>query len=89
MAAEFDLFELFRTMLFVAVGIYTTLVTLAAFQALSRMLAPVDPQRRLLRRYLTYHLLAIRWHRQRAELLQIGALLAALGFLGWAHRWIP
>ncbi|MCG3127881.1 MAG: hypothetical protein CHACPFDD_02754 [Phycisphaerae bacterium] len=86
---DFDLFDLFRTMLFVAVGVYTALVALSAFAALSRVLAPVDAQRRLLRRYVTYHLLAIRWSRQRGELLQIGALLAALGFLSWAHRWIP
>jgi hypothetical protein len=75
---EFDLFNFFRTTLFVFVGTYSGLMMISGLWRLTRFLGGADPHKQILRDYLTYLLLSVRTRTIRGDLIEIAALAAAL-----------
>ena len=80
-----DPFILFRTTLFVFLGIYTLLTMAGTMWQVLRVLRGSDPQKRLLRLYLSYQLVSIRIRPLSGELLQLGAWAALLLAVWWLH----
>jgi hypothetical protein len=65
-----DPFLIFRTCIFVAVGVYTGLTMLGTIFKMVQILSGTDPRKRLLRTYLSYQLLAIRIRPLAASIVQ-------------------
>ncbi|MFO0840073.1 MAG: hypothetical protein U1D55_16320 [Phycisphaerae bacterium] len=80
-----DVFEVYRTALFLALTIYYAIVTVASAWQVALLLRGNDQARRFLRVYLGYQLLSIRIRRFAPELVQMAAWTIALGLLYWAH----
>jgi hypothetical protein len=82
---EFDLFTLFRTLLFVALTTYTVLATVSGLRRVVGLLRGRDPRKRLLRAYLGYQLVSLRLRPLAGELLQIAFWVTMLVCLWWLH----
>ncbi len=86
--SDLDAFQLFRTMLFIGVTVYTVVVTLESALRAVALLAGRDPTRRLLRAYIGYNLLSFRIAPLAGELLQIAFWTTILLTLWWLHTLI-
>ncbi len=85
---DFDLFILFRMLLVVFLTIYTVLTLISAGWRIYDLFTGDDPSKRMLRLYVSYHLVTIRLAPVRDELCQTtGWLLLLLG-LWWLHSLI-
>ncbi len=82
---EFDLFVLFRTLLFVALTTYTVLVTVSGLRRVVGLLRGRDPRQRLLRAYLGYQLVSLRLRPLAGELLQIAFWATMFLCVWWLH----
>ncbi len=82
---ELDAFQVFRTMLFVAVTVYTVIVTVESAVRVAALLAGRDPKRRLLRAYVGYNLVTFRVAPLAGELLQIAFWATILLVFWWLH----
>lgn len=81
----YDLFDFWRWFLAIACTIYTFIVTARWAWEWLKYLAADDRQTLLIRHYLVVQLLRVRLRRFWGELLQIGALCAALALLVMVH----
>ncbi len=81
----FDLFAFYRTTLFLFLGTYTLLLTISSVWQVVRLLAGPERHKEFLRTYVSYQLLTMRIRPVRGELLQIAALVALLGVVGYLH----
>ncbi|NLF30743.1 MAG: hypothetical protein GX591_07635, partial [Planctomycetes bacterium] len=80
------LFDLYRRLLMIVLGVYGTIrLTQAAWRLSARLRGP-SRHVRVLRGYVALLALRVRLHRFGAELLQILALAVLLGVLLYAHR---
>jgi|GEM_PF-6813703 len=82
---EFDLFNFFRMTLCVFLAIYTSLTLSSALRRLYLLFSGDDPQKEMLRVYVSYQLLTIHASRMRGDLLHIVFWLAALVILWRLH----
>ncbi len=80
-----DVFEIYRTALFLALTLYYAVIMAASGWHIAGLLRGDDPTRRLLRVYLGYQVVSIRLRTFTPELLQMAAWLAGLGLVYWAH----
>ena len=80
-----DPFAVYRTTLFVALAVYTVLTTAGTAWRVTVLLRGNDPQRRLLRAYLSYQLVSFRLRPLAGELLQIAFWCTILLCLWWLH----
>jgi hypothetical protein len=80
---DFDLFVIFTNAIFVAVTVYYALWTVTMIRWTQQILSGGDPGRRLLRLYLSYHLITIDLRPLRNELLQLAAWMCVLVMLFW------
>lgn len=85
---EFDFFLFFRMTLFVFLTIYTALMLLSGIRRLIALLGGEEPQKDLLRLYVSYHLLTIQLAPIRGELIQIACWLAVLLLVWRLHALI-
>ena len=85
---EVDLFILFRTMLFVFLGVYSLLLLASTIWRLVALFAGSDPSKQMLRLYVSHQLLTIRFKPVWGELLQIAFWLAILVGLWRLHTLI-
>ena len=81
----FDLFELFRTCLFVAVTVYSVLVLAVGYHNLRRLLDGQAPGTRLVRGVLGYLVATVSLRPIVGELWQIAGLTLLLSVLWWGH----
>jgi len=86
--AEFDLFIFFRTMLVTFLTIYALLVLSSTLWRLTRLFSGEQPDKQILRLYMSYQMLTIRLEPVHGELLQIGFWLLILLCLWWLHTLI-
>lgn len=82
---DVDLFSLWRWMLFLLVGIYSTIVIAQAAWGWYVYLSPSDPYMTILRRYVVLHSLRVRLRTFGGDLGVCALLLVTLGLLGWLH----
>ncbi len=82
---DLDAFQVFRTMLFIGVTVYTIITTLESLARAVALLAGRDPKRRLLRAYIGYNLVTFRLEPLTGELLQIAFWTTILLILWWLH----
>lgn len=75
---EFDLFIFFRAILVVFLTTYTLLMLGGLVRRLIAILSGTDPQKEMLRIYVSYQLLTLRLTPLRGELLQIALWLLLL-----------
>lgn len=80
-----DPFYTFRTVLFVALAIYTVVTTAATGWRVLVLLSGSDPRKRLLRAYLSYQLVSFRLRPLAGELLQLAFWCTILGSIWWLH----
>jgi hypothetical protein len=86
--AEFDPFIFFRELLVTFLTIYTLLVLTSTIWRLKRLFAGEQPDKQILRLYVSYQMLTIRLAPLRGELLQIGFWLVILLCVWWLHTLI-
>lgn len=84
----YDLFGFYQLLLFVALTFYSALLITSSAIGLVRLVSGSDRQKRLLRTYLAYQLLTVRWRIAADELLQIAAWTLLLVVVWVAHGWI-
>ena len=85
---DVDLFNLFRYILFVIAGVYTTVVTIQGLRQLIASLTGNDRYLAMLRRYLVVHGLRLRFRAFWGDVIICGLLSVAFLMLWRAHRLI-
>jgi hypothetical protein len=83
---DFDLFLVFRTVLFIGLTVYFGLTTIITIRTLYGILAGEDPRRRLLRACISYQLVTTRVKPLAGELAQIGFWIGVLVLIWYAHQ---
>jgi hypothetical protein len=83
--ADVDPFLVFRTALFIGLGVYTVLTLSATVLQLVRLFRGTDPSKRLLRAYVSYQLVTFRVRPLAGELTQIALWSLVLLFIWWLH----
>jgi hypothetical protein len=82
---DFDIFNTFRTAIFVGLTLYYFLATGLMTMRLVRVLSGADPRLSLLRAYLSYHLVTIRIRPLAGELAHLALWTTILAALWWMH----
>ena len=80
-----DPFAVFRTTLFCALAVYTVVTAVGTIGRVVVVLRGNDPEKRLLRAYLSYQVLSIRIRPLAGELWEIGFWVAVLLGIWWLH----
>ena len=82
---DIDPFAIFRTTLFIALAVYTLVTTVGTILRVAVVLSGSDPEKRLLRAYLSYQLVSVRIRPLAGELLEIAFWVAVLLGLWWLY----
>ena len=82
---DIDPFAIFRTTLFIALVVYTLVTTVGSILRVAVVLSGSDPEKRLLRAYLSYQLVSVRIRPLAGELLEIAFWVAVLLGLWWLY----
>ncbi len=83
-----DPFVLYRSVLFAALAVYTGLTTGIGAWRVAMLLRGDDPQKRLLRLYLSYQLVSVRVRPLMGELWQIALWCLVLLLIWWLHPYM-
>lgn len=78
-------FIVYRQVLFIALAVYYGVTTVVTGWQVAALLRGHEPQKRLLRVYLSYQLLTLRLRPSWRELVQIGGWTVILLVLWWLH----
>jgi hypothetical protein len=81
-----DPFDVFRTVLFVAVSAYYLAVTVATVVQMTVLLSGNEPHKRMLRSYMAYALLSFRIRPLLGEIVPILFWILALVLLWYGHQ---
>lgn len=85
---DFDPFELFRTTLFIAVTLYTLAGVPMTVMIVRKVLRGAAMPQQMLRAYVIWLLLTVRWRPLRGELIQIALWGGVVLMLWQCHRWL-
>ena len=80
-----DPFDVFRTTLFIGVAAYTLLTAVGTVWRVVGVLCGNDPNKKLLRTFLSYQLVTVRVRPVAGELLDLVLWLSVLLGIWWLH----